>query len=700
MAQRRGIVLIVVLAIITVLGLLAGTFAFRMSAEMAAVKASQDLQQARLATVSGREMMVHILRTERTNVDMWYDNPDAFRRVPVWVDGQEMLSASPWDKDPVPGRKAWRYSIVSYRDTGPAAEDVKMRYGLTDEASKINIANLANPALRAQLLSLLDQVREEIRRDSFLPEMLVDSLIDWQDADETPTSMNGAESTFYNDISRPAGARYRAKNRPVQSVDELLMVRGWDGRVLYGEDANRNGYLDPNEDDGGNEIDMFPPDNGDGKLYRGLLPYLTVYSWDWNTSTDNKAKIPLNMVSTEMLQQPRYQYLAQEMNPQVIEFIVQARQRGYRFRSVGELYGLKVYDNGKSNYTKAWNEYDDLCDMLNEDRKDTGEGEGEGQNDQGDDGSGGGPGEPGGNGPGGDEGNQDNNDNSANPDEGNADADENLGPNDSRNDGSQDNSEDEVNGNNRNGKSGRRQQSARPDNDRGSNGPGGGTGGNGNGGPGRTGGNRQDGSPSAGSRDGRSDRPRSWDQQQRDRSERRRDRGPQAETGGVEDENEEELTGTPDESPATAQDMIAICDRFTVETVPVIPGLINVNTAPAIVLRTIPGLSEEQVTAIVTQRQTIPGDQKTSIGWLVANGALDAETFALVSNMLTTRSIQFGADLIGFADHTGTFKRFETVVEMRGHLAQIVYFRDISSLGVGYPVWDDEKSEGLSYDDR
>jgi len=109
-------------------------------------------------------------------------------------------------------------------------------------------------------------------------------------------------------------------------------------------------------------------------------------------------------------------------------------------------------------------------------------------------------------------------------------------------------------------------------------------------------------------------------------------------------------------------------------------------------------LSPEQAATIVAQRQQIAGDQKTSIGWLVANGALDAETFALVSNMLTTRSIQFSADVIGFADHTGTFKRFEVVVEMRGHLAQIVYFRDISSLGAGYPVWNDEQSEGLSYD--
>ena len=38
---------------------------------------------------------------------------------------------------------------------------------------------------------------------------------------------------------------YRAKNKPLDTVEELLMVKGFDGRILYGEDYNRNGYLDP-----------------------------------------------------------------------------------------------------------------------------------------------------------------------------------------------------------------------------------------------------------------------------------------------------------------------------------------------------------------------------------------------------------------------------------------------------------------------
>jgi len=45
--------------------------------------------------------------------------------------------------------------------------------------------------------------------------------------------------------------------------------------ILYHEDANNNGTLDPNENDG----DRLPPtDNGDGILDCGFLEYLTVYT--------------------------------------------------------------------------------------------------------------------------------------------------------------------------------------------------------------------------------------------------------------------------------------------------------------------------------------------------------------------------------------------------------------------------------------
>jgi DNA uptake protein ComE-like DNA-binding protein len=53
--------------------------------------------------------------------------------------------------------------------------------------------------------------------------------------------------------------------------------------MLYGEDANLNGILDPNENDG----DVLPPsDNMNGQLEPGLLEFVTVYSHEPNTFTN------------------------------------------------------------------------------------------------------------------------------------------------------------------------------------------------------------------------------------------------------------------------------------------------------------------------------------------------------------------------------------------------------------------------------
>ncbi len=86
--------------------------------------------------------------------------------------------------------------------------------------------------------------------------------------------------------------------------------------------------------------------------------------------------------------------------------------------------------------------------------------------------------------------------------------------------------------------------------------------------------------------------------------------------------------------------------------------------------------------------------------WLVTSGALTPEKFALASNLVTTRSIQFTVDAIGFADHVGAATRLQALIEIRGQLAQVKYYRDISSLGLGFPVWDDQRSEGFSFNDR
>jgi hypothetical protein len=62
--------------------------------------------------------------------------------------------------------------------------------------------------------------------------------------------------------------------------------------TLLGEDANRNGILDPNEND----------DNQNGMLDPGVLEYFTVYSWEPNTNSDGSARINIARLSSPATQ--------------------------------------------------------------------------------------------------------------------------------------------------------------------------------------------------------------------------------------------------------------------------------------------------------------------------------------------------------------------------------------------------------------
>jgi type II secretory pathway component PulK len=613
----RGIVLVVVLAIVVMLGLVGGTFLFYMNAKLALVQGAVGKQQSLLAAESGFDRLIYVLRSDRTDMDSWYNNPEMFRRIPVWLPGEERLAGdeSSENKDYEEGMRAWRFSVISSkpnRDQG----DAEIRYGVTDEAAKINLTT----ASRGQLLALFDQL--DLETGDVTPEELTDALVDWQDSDDVQVSLNGAESSYYMTLE----PSYHAKNRPLETVEELLMVKGFTGRIVYGEDHNRNGYPDENETDG--EDGSFPPDNGDEILDRGIFPFVTVWSWDWNTANDNKPRIPLNAVqNTAVFDDPKFEYLLEELNEEVLQFIVDANKRGYKFRSVGELYELEVYENGVSNYTKAWREYDKQLKNANEDRLEKDEEEEV---------------------EGGDEDRPFDEDGGGDPDSDlPEDVEEAMGE---LEDGA--------------GKDSKQNQAI-------------------------LGGAAGDEDTQGG---GLEARPSDRDGDSGTGGLRRAD----GEAGEGEEE-EIEMKGTPITSPATAQDMDILCDRFTTREAAIIPGLINVNTAPVEVLQTIPGLSEEQASSIVAARQDLSGEEKTTLGWLLSSGALDGETFALIAKDLTTRSLQFEADIVGFADHGGAYTRLQVIVEFRGEVPQILYYRDISNLGVGYPVRDDQGSETFAY---
>ncbi|MBI1367257.1 MAG: hypothetical protein GC162_01240 [Planctomycetes bacterium] len=164
-------------------------------------------------------------------------------------------------------------------------DDKQYAYGMTDEAAKVNI-NTAT----VDMLEKLPNMTPE----------LAAAIVDWRDRDEDTTD-DGAESDYYRSLDDP----YLAKNAPFDTIDELLMVRGFTPLELYGEDANRNGVLDANENDGD---ESSPPDDGDGKLDRGIYPFITVYS------TEPAARGGLNVNSQgNQTRQALVQRLSQSM---------------------------------------------------------------------------------------------------------------------------------------------------------------------------------------------------------------------------------------------------------------------------------------------------------------------------------------------------------------------------------------------------
>lgn len=112
------------------------------------------------------------------------------------------------------------------------------------------------------------------------------AIADWRDGDDEIRE-GGAESDYY--LAQRTG--YEAKNSRFETVEELLLVRDMDAEILFGEDTNRNGVLDPNENDAGATP---PDDNADGNLDVGAYPYLTVYSIEPNKTVEGEDRTDLN----------------------------------------------------------------------------------------------------------------------------------------------------------------------------------------------------------------------------------------------------------------------------------------------------------------------------------------------------------------------------------------------------------------------
>lgn len=635
--RRRAVILPVVLAVLLVLGVLAGGYAFRVQADLASTKAMENRLQTRFAAEAGVERVKQLLRTGRLDMSVWYHNTEQLHRIIVWSPEADRADIGTY-KDLGEDAFAFRFSIVA---DDPTDDEEFIRFGLTDEASKINL----NLATEAQLQALVEAAT--VGNEEIIAQNLVNAILDWRDADSEPRGDDPTtEGEFYEQLARHP---YKVKNGPFDSVEELLLVKGMTPEILYGEDFDRNGLLTDNEDDGD---ETFPLDDQNGELNLGLYPYLTVHSYEANAANDNRPRVYLLGDAGAVRKELEFIF---EEDPDVVD---QVMTLVARLNPQGGQGGQGGGGQGG------------------------GDGGGAVTNGGGDSGAAGGRGGRGGT---------------------------------------------DGRGNDRRG--GRRGTGAvddagalvpPPPSDLRSDRP-----------PGRERGRQKGGADLGGKKQAIREQSRADGSIQPDPGDDPDDSMPQSDVDALQDAlrraaeeaerarqgdgqpggdgssggggspgggGDAEETRTPATlflssatgggEPLDVAYLPILMDRttFVPPQTQKIPGLININTAPGLVLSTLPGLDADQVAAILETRAGLEAETKATTAWLVTEDVLDIDTYAALAPQITARAQQFTIQSLGYADHLGMVTRLEVLVDMNGPLAQIIYYRDVTALGGPFPI--------------
>ncbi len=279
----RGVVLITVMVVIGIVAISAASLLYRVNSEVIAASTAQRGEQASAAAYSGLQRAIALLQAHRNDPDIWYDNPELFQDQLVFEDGDER----------------WYFTVYAPPvDENTLGDESTWRFGVSDTASRLNV----NVASEESLLRLPNMTPE-----------LVDALLDYRDRDSNPRPQ-GVEQEYYSELARP----YLIKNGPFATVEELLLVRGFTPRLLFGAEV-RGG-----EADGESEA-LFTE--------MPLARLLTTHGFEPDVDAQGQRRFDLNgnLNGLESL----------GLSEDVVKFIRIYRSEGNRFAHPSELLGME-----------------------------------------------------------------------------------------------------------------------------------------------------------------------------------------------------------------------------------------------------------------------------------------------------------------------------------------------------------------------
>lgn len=189
--SERGAALLVVLWVGAFFGILLSSFAFSMRTELVAAKNFKEKEEAAALARAG------VSRALAEMVNAAQQGSARVHAAGLYESGSVKL-----------GRGA--YDVV-----------------VADEDGKLSLNGATPLTLRALL-------RNRGVTDPLLLDTIVDSILDWRDADDL-RHVNGAEEEYYATLP----LAYRPRNGPFEIVEELLLVKGMTREILYGNIRDR-----------------------------------------------------------------------------------------------------------------------------------------------------------------------------------------------------------------------------------------------------------------------------------------------------------------------------------------------------------------------------------------------------------------------------------------------------------------------------
>jgi type II secretory pathway component PulK len=300
-SERHGFFLVLVLIVVAVATMAVYSFTELMVAYDDAAYLSGDLVQARVNVESAAEAIRLTLAQPpdaRDDLGGVFNNPQLFQAVTVTggIDGTTLAN----------------YTVLA-PGVSPTVGYAGIRFGLQDESARLNVNTLTVLEKNSGLLSAglavagveassgssaTDEESSALESNlavtllMALPGMtedIADAILDWLDEDTEPRTY-GAEAEYYNALPTPCSPA----NGPLQSVEELLLVRGVTPNLLFGADVNRNGVIDADEQQRFGVTAETP-----GAF--GWAAYLTVHGAEANRRRDGDPRVNVNQDDLELL---------------------------------------------------------------------------------------------------------------------------------------------------------------------------------------------------------------------------------------------------------------------------------------------------------------------------------------------------------------------------------------------------------------